>query len=168
MVPVSSPQCCWQEGSTSCSSSLVRLPVLQKTCWCFSSLFRSLTWLSIKLAQLPGTLWIQQQSLALDLYSEAKQEEHKAESSSLFPSVLKSRCQDPLVKYLSPFVAPARYFSVTVSRKAMSQQVTAAPTVFLMLSSNRISLNTSLHMHCGKQSLQSKIKQFDVELSLNS
>lgn len=101
MVPVSSPQRCWQEGSTSCSSSLVRLPVLQKMCWCFSSLFRSLTWLSIKLAQLPGTLWVQQQSLALDLYSEAKQEEHKAESSSLFPSVLKSRCQDPLVKYLS-------------------------------------------------------------------
>lgn len=51
--------------------------------------------LSIKLPQLPGTRWLQQQPLAFDLCSEAQQGEckentkgSKAEESSLFPRVL--------------------------------------------------------------------------------
>lgn len=37
--------------------------------------------LSIKLPQLPGTCWLQQLLLALDLCSEAQQGEHKGEQS---------------------------------------------------------------------------------------
>lgn len=51
--------------------------------------------LSLKLPELPGTRWLQQQPLAFDLHSEAQQGEceestkgSKAEESSHFPRVL--------------------------------------------------------------------------------